>query len=160
VGQPTVTKRSAFDGFSQWIAFDLPYEHQDSIVRSTRFVFVCKMCAPKHVRPSRHNKLANWRPQTALADYSPFKTERGTKASQTICAASPPISRLSSIFVTTELCSDRGIPGTRTNLESGLESQRRWYRNVVSGCREESGYSRHRERISVGLRIVCASNRR
>src|SRR5258707_2716481 len=50
----------------------------------------------------------------------------------TICGtASPPIFKVSSMFVTTELCSDRGIPGyTNRNLESRSgNSQRRWYRN-------------------------------
>ena len=38
---------------------------------------------------------------------------------------------ISSMSVTTELCSDRGIPGyTNRNLESRSgNSQRRWYRN-------------------------------
>ncbi len=46
VGPPTLYKKIGFDGFSRMDHVDLPYEHQDSIVRSVRFGFwVQTLCA-------------------------------------------------------------------------------------------------------------------
>jgi hypothetical protein len=57
----------------------------------------------------------------------------------TICGtASPPIFKVSSMFVTTELCSDRGIPGyTNRNVKAGLGTHKGdGIETVASGRRE------------------------
>jgi 4-carboxymuconolactone decarboxylase len=60
VGPLTLYKKIGFDGFSRMVRVDLPYEHQDSIVRSVRLGVQIREVKARHI------KLANWRPNMRL----------------------------------------------------------------------------------------------